>query len=510
MLARLSAAAVFGVDAIPVSVEVDVSFGLPGVTMVGLPDTTVRESRDRVRTAIRNSGFPFPTTKVTVSLAPSDVRKVGAAFDLPIALGILAASGVLPHRDGPAMTIVGGLSLDGTIPPMQGLLPIAVAARRGPSASLMFPADNFSEAGIVEDVALFPVRSLWEAAKILSSETPQPAARAAASHVTASSTTSDDLVDVRGQLVGRRAIEIAAAGAHHLLMCGPPGAGKTMLARRLPSVLPSLTFDEALSVTTIHSIAGLLPPGGGLITTRPFRAPHHTCSDIALVGGGSMPRPGEMSLAHCGVLFLDELPEFSRRVLETLRQPLEQGVVHIARAARTMTFPARVTLVGAMNPCPCGFLGDPRKACCCSPLAVERYQRRLSGPLRDRFDLTVDVQPVPWSELRADNTAESSAMVKARVIEARERQLARQSVLNAQLEGSALRTATAIGAQSQRLLGRAVTRLGLSARAVTRVLRVARTIADLAGADRIDDGHLAEALHFRVADEPKGGENLMN
>jgi magnesium chelatase family protein len=506
MLARLSAAAVFGVDAIPVSVEVDVSFGLPGLTMVGLPDATVRESRDRVRTAIRNSGFPFPTTKVTVSLAPSDVRKVGAAFDLPIALGILAASGVLPHRDGPPMTIVGGLSLDGTIPPMQGLLPIAVAARRSAAAALMFPADNFTEAGIVEDVSLFPVRSLWDAAKILSADIPTPAERSAASSVSPVSVSTDDLADVRGQLVGRRAIEIAAAGAHHLLMSGPPGAGKTMLARRLPSVLPSLTFDEALSVTTIHSIAGLLPPGGGLITTRPFRAPHHTCSDIALVGGGSMPRPGEMSLAHGGVLFLDELPEFSRRVLETLRQPLEQGVVHIARAARTMTFPARVTLVGAMNPCPCGFLGDPRRTCCCSPLSVERYQRRLSGPLRDRFDLTVDVMPVPWAELREDAPAESSATVKARVVAARGRQMERQRVLNAQLEGSPLRRATEVGANGQRLLGRAVTKLGLSARAVTRVLRVARTIADLEGADKIGDAHLAEALHFRVADESHHAE----
>jgi magnesium chelatase family protein len=497
VLARLSAAAVFGVDAIPVSVEVDVSGGLPGVTMVGLPDATVRESRDRVRTAIRNSGFPFPSQRVTVSLAPADVRKVGAAFDLPIALGILAAGGVLPHRDGPAMTIVGGLSLDGGIPPMQGLLPIAVAARRAQRPSLMFPAANLPEAGIVDTLRLFPVRSLWEAVRVLSSPNPPPTA-APAMAPSAITGSSDDLADVRGQLIGRRALEIAAAGAHHLLFAGPPGAGKTMLARRLPGLLPTLNFDEALAVTTIHSVAGLLPPGGGLIGQRPFRAPHHTCSDVALVGGGSTPRPGELSLAHCGVLFLDELPEFSRRVLESLRQPLEEGVVHIARASRTMSFPARVTLVAAMNPCPCGYLGHPRRECRCPALAVDRYRRRLSGPLRDRFDLSVEVQAVPWHEIHGAEVPEPTAAVKQRVQAARELQRRRQGVLNAELEAQPLRQICSVDKAGEALVERAVKRLGLSVRAVTRVFRVARTIADLESAPAIRADHLAEALQFRL------------
>jgi magnesium chelatase family protein len=504
--------------------------------MVGLPDASVRESRDRVRTAIRNSGFSFPGHRITVNLAPADIRKAGASYDLPIALGILAASGVIEARHVDGVVLLGELSLDGSIQPIRGVLPVAVAARREGKAAILLPRANAPEASVVEGLAVVAVDSLAEAVEALNEGLGQTAGLKASTtnegSTNGGSSTTDgspsvvvptfrpansavndgpepDFADVIGQGLAKRALEIAASGGHNVLMIGAPGGGKTMMARRLRGILPPLQFDEALDCTSVHSVAGTLPPGTSLMRFRPFRAPHHTISEVAMVGGGSMPRPGEISLAHNGVLFLDELPEFDRRVLEALRQPLEEGRVTVARALRTAVFPARFMLVAAMNPCPCGFLGDRREACRCSEPQVQRYGSKISGPLRDRIDLVVEVPAVSASVRdQAADGRDCSALLRTRVLECRARQRARfgeQSArLNSQLEGAELRVHCSLNARATVLLQAAIERFRLSARGCNRVLRVSRTIADLSGEGPIRPEHVAEALQYRFSESSPG------
>ncbi len=510
MLASLRSAAVLGVEALPVIVEVDVSHGMPVFTMVGLPDTSVRESRDRVRTAIRNSGFEFPGHRITVNLAPADIRKAGASYDLPIALGVLAASGVIEPRLLDGVVLLGELSLDGAIQPIRGVLPVAVAAKREGKVAILLPRANAAEASVVDGLTVLPVDSLVEAVEVLNAGL--KASTTSASVVVPifrsapSSDPQPDFADVIGQSMAKRALEIAAAGGHNVLLIGAPGGGKTMMARRLAGILPPLEFDEALDCTSVHSVAGTLPHGTALMHHRPFRAPHHTISEVAMVGGGSIPRPGEISLAHNGVLFLDELPEFDRRVLEALRQPLEEGRVTVARAARTSSFPARFMFVAAMNPCPCGFLGDRRRACRCSEPQIQRYASRISGPLRDRIDLVVEVPAIGTSarEDAAGGGREPSAAIRARVVDARTRQHARfdqaDQKLNRQLEGAELNDHCRLDDRSTHILEGAIQKFCLSARGCDRVLRVSRTIADLAQSSRLAADHVAEALQYRFSE----------
>ena len=502
MLARVRSATVFGIEADDVFVEVDVAPGLPSFTTVGLPDSAVRESRDRVRAAIRNAGLEFPVDRITVNLAPAEVRKVGTAFDLPMALGILSATGVVkPGRFEDAVTL-GELSLDGRIRPVRGVLPVALHCRRRGVTRLLVPAGNAEEAAVVSGVTVIPLGTLHDALEYLNGERDIPAHRPGTGGWTAEADADGlDLQDVRGHRWAKRALEIAAAGGHNLLMVGPPGSGKTMLARRLGTILPPLALEEAIEITAVWSVAGLLSAGHGLVRERPFRAPHHTTSGAGLIGGGSVPHPGEASLAHLGVLFLDELPEFSRRVLESLRQPLEDGSIVVSRAAGSAAFPARFQLVGAANHCRRGCAS--LDACVCTPGERQQYLARLSRPLLDRIDLHLEVPALPYTELSAGG-GEPSAVVRARVEAARLRQSERLAGsgarVNARMSGRQVRRFCLPPPEAAILLQQAVSRLGLSARGHDRVLKVARTIADLGGCERIATEHVAEAVQYRGLD----------